>query len=199
MLRSADPNHIHRHWQRPVVVALLVLTLAACASTGPTAMAPGTPRSQVQQSLGQPTAEFDLRGVAAPASRFLQVDPSGRAVRRVEYGAGSFGKQAYLIDFDAEDRLLGAVQARSEARFNAILAGMGQDELRRVLGVPSRIWALSFQKQNVWSYRYESPFCQWFMVGVGYDGRVVDTAYGPDPLCEEDTFAGLLRGPRGLR
>jgi hypothetical protein len=199
MLRSAEPNHFHRRSLRPVLAALLAFTLAGCASTGPSTMAPGTPRSQVQQSLGLPTAEFDLRGVAPTPSAHLQVDPSGRAVRRVEYGAGSFGKQAYLIDFDANDRVLAAVQARSEARFNAILAGMGQDELRRVLGVPSRIWALGFQKQNVWSYRYDSPFCQWFMVGVGYDGRVVDTAYGPDPLCDDDTFSGLLRGPRGFR
>jgi hypothetical protein len=181
------------------LAGLVVLLLSGCANLGPASLAPGTARSQMVQSLGQPSAEFDLRGVAASGSPHLQVDASGRAVRRLEYGAGSFGKQAYLMDFDAEDRLLASVQVRSEARFNAIRAGMGQDELRRVLGVPSRIWPLSYQRQNVWSYRYESPFCQWFMVGVGYDGKVVDTAYGPDPLCDDDTFAGVLRAPGRLR
>ena len=184
---------------RALIAGLLLLLASGCASLGPASLSPGTARTQLVQSLGQPSAEFDLRGVPASLSPHLQVDASGRAVRRLEYGAGSFGKQAYLMDFDAEDRLLAAVQVRSEARFNAIRAGMGQDELRRVLGVPSRIWALSYQKQNVWSYRYDSPFCQWFMVGVGYDGKVVDTAYGPDPLCDDDTFAGVLRAPGRIR
>lgn len=194
-----ERESVHRVRSGLALAGLVVLLLSGCANLGPASLAPGTARSQMVQSLGQPSAEFDLRGVAASGSPHLQVDASGRAVRRLEYGAGSFGKQAYLMDFDAEDRLLASVQVRSEARFNAIRAGMGQDELRRVLGVPSRIWPLSYQRQNVWSYRYESPFCQWFMVGVGYDGKVVDTAYGPDPLCDDDTFAGVLRAPGRLR
>ncbi|MBL8303047.1 MAG: hypothetical protein JNM26_09775, partial [Ideonella sp.] len=108
------------------------------------------------------------------------------------------GKFAYMYDFDANNRLLASAQVRSEARFNAVRAGMSQDDLRRMLGHPSNIRGLSFQKQNVWSYRYDSPFCQWFQVGVGYDGKVVDTAYGPDPLCDDDELSGLLR-PLGRR
>ena len=86
--------------------------------------------------------------------------------------------------------VLATAQVRSEARFNAVKAGLSQDDLQRVLGRPSNVRGLSFQQQNVWSYRYDSPFCQWFQVGVGYDGRVVDTAYGPDPLCDDDNFGG---------
>jgi len=37
----------------------------------------------------------------------------------------------------------------------------------------------------VWAYRYETPFCRWFQVGIDPQGKVVDTAYGPDPLCDE--------------
>lgn len=169
--------------------------LSACA--GIPQLAPGTPREQVVQALGPPSAEFELRNTAADPP-YLQIDTTGTAVRRLEYAAGSFGKFAYMYDFDANNRLLASAQVRSEARFNAVRAGMSQDDLRRMLGHPSNIRGLSFQKQNVWSYRYDSPFCQWFQVGVGYDGKVVDTAYGPDPLCDDDELSGLLR-PLGRR
>ena len=56
--------------------------------------------------------------------------------------------------------------------------------MQRSLGTPSTIWNLGFQSQNVWAYRFENPFCQWFQVGIGSDGKVVDTAYGPDPICD---------------
>ncbi|MFG5409291.1 hypothetical protein ABXN37_15760 [Piscinibacter sakaiensis] len=136
----------------------------------------------------------ERRSPADPAA--LQVDASGRAVRRLEYGGGSFGRFTWMLDFDAADRLLASAQVRTEARFNAVRAGIGQDELLRTLGRPSNVRGLSFQKQNVWSWRYDSPFCQWFQVGVGYDGRVVDTSYGPDPLCDDDgPGLSLMRGP----
>lgn len=176
--------------------ALVCAGLTACASVPP--LPPGTPREQVLATMGPPSAEFELRNTAADPP-YLQIDTTGTAVRRLEYGGGSFGKFAKMFDFDANGRLLASAQVRTEARFNAVRAGMSQDELLRALGHPSNIRGLSFQKQNVWSYRYDSPFCQWFQVGVGYDGKVVDTAYGPDPLCDDDTFSGLLRGPGRFR
>jgi hypothetical protein len=86
-------------------------------------------------------------------------------------------------------------QVLTEARFNTITAGMTAEQVRSRIGRPSTTWPLSRQKQLVWSYRYETPFCQWFMVGMGLDNRVVDTAYGPDPLCDDDDdfFFGRFR------
>jgi hypothetical protein len=195
-IRSLEAEQVLK--RRLAWALLAAASLSGCATMGPAAVAPGSARSQVEQRLGTPTAVHELRTASAD-SPYLQVDTTGRAVRRVEYAGGSFGKFTWMFDFDAEDRLLASAQVRSEARFNAITAGMSQQDLRRVLGAPSRIWPLSFQKQNVWAYRYDSPFCQWFQVGVGYDGRVIDTAYGPDPLCDDDTLGGVMRGPRFLR
>lgn len=169
--------------------------LAGCATSPP--LPAGASRDELTARMGPPTAEYELRDPGA-VSPYLQVDTSGRAVRRLEYTGGSFGKFTMMYDLDASGRLLASAQVRTEARFNAIRAGMSQDELRRALGHPSNIRGLSFQKQNVWGYRYDSPFCQWFQVGVGYDGKVVDTAYGPDPLCDDDTFTGLM-SPFGRR
>jgi len=85
------------------------------------------------------------------------------------------------------------VHGQAEARFNAITAGMSEADVLSQIGRPTTVWALPRQRQMVWSYRYDSPFCQWFMVGMGPEGRVVDTSYGPDPWCEEDGFFNRFR------
>ncbi|WP_418320031.1 hypothetical protein [Piscinibacter sakaiensis] len=175
---------------RCVGLLAVVLGLAACAGTGPTRLAPGSSSGQVMQALGPPTSVHVLpQPLADPP--YLQVDTTGSATRRLEYRGGSFATSTYMFDFDANDRLLASAQVRGEARFNAIRSGMDQSQVLRTLGHPSTIWHLGFQRQNVWAYRFETPFCQWFQVGMGYDGKVVDTAYGPDPMCEH-LFDGKL-------
>jgi predicted small lipoprotein YifL len=173
-----------------IVAGICLLGLTACAGSGPLRLPPGSSSSQVIQALGPPTGVHELQQPLADPS-YLQVDTSGKATRRLEYRGGTFSTSTYMFDFDAGDRLLASAQVLGESRFNAIRSGMDQQQVLRALGRPSTIWHLGFQRQNVWAYRYENPFCQWFQVGMGYDGKVVDTAYGPDPRCE-DLFDGKL-------
>lgn len=158
----------------PLLVATALL--AACAASGPP-IAPGSPRDAVVGRLGAPTAEHPLPGGG----------------RRLEYNGGAFGRETTMADFDAAGRLLGTQQVRSEAHFNEIRAGMTAAEVLARIGAPSTTWGIAYQRQTVWSYRYHSHFCQWFMVGMGQDGRVADTSYGPDPLCERDDFFDRMR------
>lgn len=58
------------------------------------------------------------------------------------------------------------------------------------LGRPSEQSRLSLQRLTVWSYRYETLFCQWFQVGIDEAGHVTDTNYLPDPLCAIDSDMG---------
>ena len=157
---------------------------------------PGSSRDQVIQASGRRPASISWRSRDRLAVTCRSTQPAGRRAR-LEYAGGAFGPLTWMFDFDAGDRLLASAQVRNEARFNAIRAGMDSEQVLRAIGQPSTIWPLGFQSQNVWAYRYESPFCQWFQVGVGYDGKVVDTAYGPDPLCEDCRIAGLLGAVRG--
>ena len=166
---------------RAVVVAAAIAAGAGCATYGPGAFAPGAPRVEVVNRMGAPTADIDLR--ARPRVEGAPASPA--AVRRLEYARGPAGKHTYFVDFDAQDRLIGWVQVLTEDRFNAVRAGMSADDVRARLGRPSETRELRWQSQRVWSYRYVSPFCQWFQVGIR-DGRVVDTAYGPDPACLDD-------------
>lgn len=163
-------------------VALGAALVAGCASTQ---VAPGSSLADVTQRLGKPSAEYRL----TPGERqepALQVDTGGRAVRRLEYSGGSMGRHTHMYDFDAEGRLLATAQVRTEQRFNAIRPGMSRDQVLRAIGRPSGVMTLAFQKQRIWNYRYESPVCQWFQVGISPEGRVTEAGYGPDPLCTSD-------------
>lgn len=168
----------------------VLVAIGGCAGTTLGSIQPGSSRDQVIQALGPPTGIYELRQPSGDPA-WLQVDKTGSAARRLEYRGGTYAQSTYMFDFDANDRLLARAQVLDEARFNAIRSGMDQQQVLRALGRPSTIWHLGFQKQNVWAYRYENHFCQWFQVGMGYDGMVVDTAYGPDPICEH-LFDGQL-------
>jgi hypothetical protein len=129
---------------------------------------PGTPLATVRQEMGLPTGEFSLPG----------------GLRQLEYATGPFGKSTHLFRFDAAGHLLGVQQVLTEAQFALIHAGMTADEVRLRLGRPSTTFGVMRPPETVWAYRYEVTWCQWFMVGVGADGHVIDTAYGPDPVCD---------------
>jgi hypothetical protein len=153
-----------------VLLCLGLASLVGCAWVRPEQLPVGSSLDEVRARMGAPTSQY--------------VQPGGGL--QLEYATGPFGRQTYHLDFGPDGRLRRVEQVLNEARFNAITAGMSDQEVLRSIGRPSTIWALARQHQNVWSYRYEAFSCQWFMVGMGYDQRVIDTAYGPDPLCEQN-------------
>jgi hypothetical protein len=160
------------------LTAALAVLLSACAGYGPQAIPKGSSLESVMQRMGTPTAEHRL--------------PSG--LRRLEYATGPFGRQTHVFDFDASGHLVGSDQVLTESHFNAIQAGMTAEEVLARIGKPSTVWAIPRQHQLVWSYRYDTFDCRWFMVGMGTaDDKVVDTAYGPDPICDDDGFFGRMR------
>lgn len=161
------------------VLGTIAILAASCAGYSPASLTPGTSSAEAIRQMGPPTAVHAV----APEP------PSGVVGRRLEFARGPAGKHTYFVDFDRDDRLLGWEQVLTEPRFDSIRAGMTEQEVRSRLGTPSETRELRFQSQRVWSYRYVNPFCKWFMVGMGLNGRVVDTSYGPDPTCE----------PRGRR
>lgn len=162
------------HRRHTCLALVFPALLGACAEPG---IDPGTDRAAVLQRMGAPSGEYPL--------------PSGGS--RLEYTGGAFGKRTLMFDLDAGGRLVRSDQVRSEAYFNAIRAGMNSAEVLARIGTPSKVWSIPRQRQTVWSYRYESPFCQWFMVGLDPQGAVMDTSYGPDPLCDDDSFFDRLR------
>ena len=142
--------------------------ISACTSYGPNSLVPGSGIEAATRAMGAPTGDTALQGGG----------------RRLEFARGPYGKHTYMLDFDAQGRLLRWEQVLTEAHFNTIRGGMDATEVRALLGRASEQYIVGWhEKQTVWAYRYETPFCQWFQVGINAQGKVVDTAHGPDPLC----------------
>jgi hypothetical protein len=118
--------------------------------------------------MGTPTAETAL--------------PEGG--RRLEYARGPFGKHTYMLDFDAGGQLTGWQQVLTEERFNTIRKGMDASEVVALIGRSTEQREVGWQRNKVWAYRYETPFCQWFQVSLDAQGKVIDTSHGPDPVCD---------------
>jgi hypothetical protein len=148
--------------------AAAVLLSAGCATYGPPALPVGATVGEATRALGPATGEYALPGGA----------------KRLEFARGPMGKHTYMLDFDASGGMTNWSQVLTEARFNTVRAGMPKDEVLLRLGHPSEQSRLGWQRQTVWSYRFETTFCRWFQVGIDDSGRVVDTGYSPDPLCE---------------
>lgn len=155
---------------RLAAAAACAAALGGCASYGPPRIQPGQPADLLPQSMGQPTGRYALPDHGT----------------RLEYARGPMGKHTYMVDVGADGRVAGWQQVLTESNFNAVAEGVPDDELLQRLGRPSERRGGGRQGGEVWSYRYDStPFCQWFQVSV-IDGRVKNTAYGPDPLCDDD-------------
>jgi hypothetical protein len=151
----------------------VALVAGGCAFVNPAASVPiGSSLGDATRALGKPTGEYTL--------------PTGG--KRLEYARGPMGKHTWMLDFDAAGSLRSTAQVLTEANFNGVRAGMSGDEVLRTIGRPSETFAIRRQSLTVWSYRYDTPFCQWFQVGIDERGRVSDSNYGPDPMCQDNTI-----------
>lgn len=161
--------------RRPVTTTLLASTtaltatlMAGCAFLNPEKIPAGTPSADLTARFGPPTGEYPLPGGG----------------KRLEYARGPYGKQTWMFDLDAGGRLARTSQVLTEPNFNAIRRGMARDEVLAAIGRPGETSRIGWQDRTLWSYRYETPFCQWFQVGLSPSGQVVDSGYTPDPLCD---------------
>lgn len=153
-----------------ILICVATLALAACAGPGISPLPAGADEAAVQQRWGPPTGRYTL--------------DSGS---RLEYATGPFGRTTWMVDLDPAGRVVATRQVlddRHLQQLQAHLPGMTRDQLLRQLGRPGERRSGGWQGGEVWSWRYETPWCLWFQVSVGDDGRVRDGAFLPDPLCD---------------
>jgi len=159
------------------VVAVSIASLAACAVMRPPGGLPvGTPIAEARQGFG-PSAEYPL--------------PSGGT--RLEFRQGSFGRQTYMLDFDAGGRLVSTQQVLTPANFATIGPGMSQQEVLARIGQPAFTFPVGWQQLQVWNYRYGGleGDCVVFQVSISNATRTVtETGPGPDPVCNRDGGSG---------
>ena len=148
--------------------ASATLVAAACTSLAPGALQPGASIADARASFGGPTGEYPLGGGGT----------------RLEFARGAFGKQTYMLDFDAAGRLVASRQVLTEANFATIVPDLPAAEVRMRLGRPAQVFYVPWQKVQVWNYRYQPADCVWYQVSIGEAGRVTEANYGTDPACD---------------
>jgi hypothetical protein len=154
-----------------------VALLAACSGYAPVNIQPGQSVDQVTQQMGPETGRYPLPGGGT----------------RLEYARGPYGRHTYMIDVDASNRVRTVQQVLTEENFATILPGATSEEVLFKLGRPSERRG-AFRGRELWQYRYEAIFCQWFVVTMNPDRRVRDAGYVPDPMCDADDSAGRSQG-----
>jgi hypothetical protein len=169
---------------RTALLAAGLALLTACAGPGITPLAVGAGEAEVRQAWGEPTGRYTV--------------PGGT---RLEYATGPYGRTTWMVDLDASGRVTARRQVLDWSNLQAVqgrVPGMTRDELLRTLGRPGERRSGGRQGGEVWSWRFESPFCLWFQSSIGDDGIVRDGVFGPDPLCDIDDTHAVLRA-RPLR
>jgi hypothetical protein len=164
---------------RPTLIAPLVAgaaLLGGCASFAPEFVPLGSSIDQARRLVVKPNAEYAL--------------PKGGT--RLEFARGAFGKETYMLDFDAGGTLVAKQQVLTEENFATITPGLSSQEVRLRLGRPADVFGVPYQKLHVWNYRYIAGDCRWFQVSLrDADQRVTEASLGPDPACD-----GPKDGPR---
>jgi hypothetical protein len=153
---------------RSAAAALLALGAAGCGTLTPGTTPIGTPIETVRHGIAAPSGEYAL--------------PNGGT--RLEFAQGSFGKQTWMLDFDAGGHLVANQQVLTEANFADITPGMNANDVRMRLGRPANVFHVPWQQVQVWNYRYATGDCVWFQVSLSQAGQVTESNIGSDPACD---------------
>jgi len=149
--------------------ALALASLAACM-TAPGALPPGTPIADARKSIGGVSGEYRL--------------PDGGT--RLEFRQGTYGKQTFMLDFDANGLLVSSQQVLTPQSFATIVPGLTPEQVLMRIGHPAYVFPVGYQKLQVWSYRFAGleGDCVVFQVSISNVTRIVTDA-GPntDPAC----------------
>jgi hypothetical protein len=156
--------------------------MTACAGYAPGGLAPGSTIDQATASMGTPTGRYTL--------------PQGE--QRLEFARGPMGRHTYMLDFDANGRLLRSQQVLTEKNFLELQIGMDQQEVLQRIGRPGEVRFLTRQQHRLWSYRYDTPFCILYQVSIDNTGKVAELGHNSDPMCEGNDHEARL-GLRGRR
>jgi hypothetical protein len=143
--------------------------LGGCAWLAPGGLPPGTPIAKARAALFGPNAEYALPGGGT----------------RLEFDQGQYGRQTYMLDFDANGLLVASTQVLTEPNLATIAPGMPADEVRMRFGRPAWVFNVPWQKLQIWNYRYVGGDCVWYQVSISdATHRVTEAGNGPDPACD---------------
>lgn len=129
--------------------------------------------------IGKST-EDDVRRQAGKPEIVWEEDSGGR---RLEYPRGPEGATTWMVTTGPDGTVRAIEQVLTAENFAKVRAGMNKDQIRRLLGKPTKVEAFRLKQEEVWGYRwYESSTDRaFFNVHFGNDGTVTTTSRSDDP------------------
>lgn len=126
------------HRLRVSLLVFVVWALAGCMGI-PERIEAGTPRAQIEERLGAPTAEYPLADG-----------------RRLQYSRQPAGQQVYNLDLDASGRLRRLEQVMDINWFHRNIAvdRWTRDDVLRSLGRPAIVERVASFRGDIWTYRF---------------------------------------------
>ena len=148
----------------------LAIALVGCATFAPGGLPPGTKIADARHAAFGPTGEYALPGGGT----------------RLEFSQGAFGKQTWMLDFDANGLLVASQQVLTELNLATIEPGMAADDVRKRFGRPAWVFGVQYrERQHVWNYRFDGGDCVWYQVSISDATRqVTEASIGTDPACD---------------
>jgi outer membrane protein assembly factor BamE (lipoprotein component of BamABCDE complex) len=151
-----------------IAVASLTSLMVACAGYGPPAsLRAGSTEAEVVQAMGQPTGRYQL--------------PEGPT--RLEFARGPYGRHTYMVDLDAQGRVMQIEQVLDRRYFEGVSPGITKDQLLRYIGRPSEVQGM-MRNGQIWSYRYANNDCLWWQAQLDAQGIVTAVGYASAPGCD---------------
>ncbi|MET4577055.1 hypothetical protein [Ottowia thiooxydans] len=182
-------------WRPLSAAILLVASLTGCV-TRPEQIPAGTPRAEVVQALGNPTARYKLAnptaslpiaclpGGAVPASS-AQTASQGE---RLQYSMQPSGQSVYNVDLDGQGRLVRAEEAMNEALFGQRILPdrWTREDVLCEYGKPARVQRVHSFKGDIWVWRFtEGPTWRLLFIDIDPQGVVRGYSTGDEPLPDD--------------
>lgn len=165
-MRPTPPHGLVRRLSLGLLAGLAAL-LAACVN--PASIAPGTPATEVLQTLGAPTGRYPM--------------PDGG--ERLQYSTQPAGQSVFNVDLDSHGRVLHVEQALSEALFGQRIQPdvWTQADVLREYGHPARIMGVHNFVGDVWVWRYlDGPTWRLLFIDIDRAGIVRGWSNGDEDL-----------------
>jgi hypothetical protein len=144
-----------------MVLAIAAFLGAGCAHIGVGKLAPGvTTEAEVRAMLGAPGMNWD--------------EPGGG--KQLEYSGQPVGTFCHMILIGPDGKVREVRSAFTDENFSRVVAGLTQDQVRRLLGKPEEIVRYHFKPdEEEWSWRIEETPEKfvYFNAYFGRDGRLL--------------------------
>lgn len=156
---------------KALVAVVLAGLLGGCGAM-PERLATGTPRADIERSLGRPGAVVDL--------------PEGT---RLQYSRQPAGQQVFNLELDVQGRLRRVDQVMDPVWFDRIeVDRWTRDDVLRLFGRPALVERVALFDGDIWTYRYlEVSWPRQFHVHIDRAGVVRKLMHTDEPM-PDDVF-----------